>query len=313
VALVTELIVGQGNKCYMKTIVINNIKEFVLNMPMDTDYYSWIYRGEDAKYDYRLPAIWRLNSNIDRQAQHVKTSGISRLIIDNEIMPRIDYSYGIPCYKGAWLGEYDLCGYQDGIPSLKQIYWQIVALLQHYGYSTAFLDITFDPRVALFFSCYSALDGKTMHNGYGYIYQWERKAICETMHSKVLLTSLSKLSSFLKSDDITLDSRPESQAAGSLRVGIGAEHEPDVIDILKQLDSLATVYIIERNSVPVDYFQSFEIFPEDSIPTLIRRAAKNWSYEVKDAINESQRAGDDKIVEVLERALNNLYDERTRT
>jgi hypothetical protein len=300
--------VGQKMSYYKKTIEVHSLEQFRLLTASDQTCRRYLFRGEDSLYEYRQPAIWRLGSEIHRQAQHVRTSGISRLFLEQEITPRISESRGIPLHNGQWLGDFDLCYWHDGIPSYRQIYWQVVALLQHYGYRTAYLDITFDPQVALFFSSYSASLKRVHTDGQGYVYQWSIAEVCQELYSKVLLTSLTKLSEFLRQESASQTSRPGMQVAGSLRVGIGAEDPDYVADVLSALNELATVYVIDRSVIPPDHFSPSTFFPSDPLPTRISMAATSWYEEASLALTQARSSGDDRVATVLEHALRDIHE-----
>ena len=85
------------------------------------------------------------------------------------IAPHI-YEYGMaPHFKGKFLGCRDLCD-RVGQDSYIELMWMLQALLQHYGRRSWWLDMTFDPRVAMFFASYDAERSAVETQGCGYVF-----------------------------------------------------------------------------------------------------------------------------------------------
>ncbi|MGA2618146.1 MAG: FRG domain-containing protein [Thermoguttaceae bacterium] len=285
----------------MEMVEIHDIDEFLRLAPSGCEYYAHFYRGEPSFFPYRTPAVWRLPIEDDRIAHNLMRSGVARLFFRREIGPHIKMEWGIPLHRGQWFGEYDLCNWANGVPSLDQISWQVVGLLQHYGYKTSYLDMTFDPTTALYFSCHDAA-GKAISDGLGYVYHWQRGDVCRKLMERLILTSITRLSEFLRTEKHYSTSRPETQKAGSIWIAAGHEREDYIQDTLQRLNELATVYVIDRASIPPRFFASRDLFPQDAIPSAIAAATAEWVVELRYSIDQAHEEENTRLVEILSRA-----------
>lgn len=257
----------------MKLIPIDDIDTF-LSEPIATDHnFANLYRGEFNRYPSRLPAYWRVPES-DRPVISLRNFGVMRVFLELFILPKIRYSFGVPLYNNEFFGAMDLC-HSVGEPDLRQISWQITALLQHYGFLTEFLDITFSKKVAMFFACYNSRIEDIDYSGIGYIYHWNQHDICRQFTYTVILAELSTLSSFLNHESLSVTCRPVQQVAGCIRI---PTHK------LQEFDNLSTAYLVDRSMLPRDMFSVDYFFPLDNVPRLIQNAVASWKDETTKSI-----------------------------
>ena len=132
-------------------ITISSAKETIEYLLAEiADYPSSVFfRGENKLHPSLLPSFYRLPEE-DRRQQSGRYIAMTLSLLETVIYRHIMVSYGVPLYKdGEYFGGNDLISkYQGG--STREVVWQVQALLQHYGYPTDWLDITFSPRAAVF-------------------------------------------------------------------------------------------------------------------------------------------------------------------
>ncbi|NQE05097.1 hypothetical protein C5S32_04430 [ANME-1 cluster archaeon GoMg1] len=258
---------------------------FVHDCPNDDRPFCNVYRGEFRQHPLRLPKFWRITS-AERPALRIRNFGVTIVFLESLILPRLRVSYGIPMYKDQFFGTIDLC-HAIGEPDLRQISWQITALLHHYGFSTTFLDVTFSKKVALFFACYDPRTNTVASDGLGYIYQWKRHDICRELYYDIILTELTEIGQFLIDQSVCSTCRPKEQVAGCIRIGIGHESEEKKnTQVVSKLDHLAEVFVVDRANLPENLFSVDYFFPDDGLPVIIDATIKLWKDQGFKALDD---------------------------
>jgi len=266
----------------MTELHIDDPYSFINEFHKAKDSCSVLYRGEYEDNTLRLPGLWRRPAD-ERHHLYSKNAGVAIRFIERFIYPHINVEAGIPFFQEEFLGDFDLCSATD-IPSFIQIYWQTQALLQHYGYPTTYLDVTYDAATALFFACYNSSTGEVDHSGYGYIYRWFRNDLGSNFGSNILITRMDAISKFITETQIAVASRPQAQSAGSIRIGLGLESEEKIHDRVRKIDDLAVRFVVDRRRVPKDLFKCEVYFPDDTVKIAIETSADIWRKEIKTAI-----------------------------
>lgn len=129
------------------------------------------------------------------------------------IAPHI-YDYGMaPHFNGKFVGCRDLCD-RVGQDSYIELIWMLQALLQHYGRRSWWLDMTFDPRVAMFFAAYDTERSALETRGCGHVF-WVALSDIREDWSPVI--DLRETSNTIAEIVGTTAERTRAQAAASMR------------------------------------------------------------------------------------------------
>jgi hypothetical protein len=127
-----------------------------------------LFRGESREYPNRLPSAARYTAR-DRWIYEAYLVNLTSHVYQQLVAPRI-YDYGMaPHFAGKFVGCRDLRD-RVGQDSYIELMWMLQALLQHYGRHSWWLDMTFDPRVAMFFASYDAERSALETQGCGYVF-----------------------------------------------------------------------------------------------------------------------------------------------
>lgn len=127
-----------------------------------------VFRGEFDLYPTRRPSALRGDP---RSALMYTTYSLNlaRWLFENLLAPHLEHIDG-PYYRGSFVGCQDMLGRASSDHGYAQSHWQIKALLQHYERKTHWLDLTFDPRAAMFFASFDSRAQAVCDDGVGYIY-----------------------------------------------------------------------------------------------------------------------------------------------
>lgn len=235
-----------------------------------------IFRGERNNYSCRTPAVYRrfigkenYDNNIEEEFKRIQHTGMT--IYDDLVAPKLKHNLGFSFYNDKVIGEPLIAGYIA--PGATRFYLQIVSLLQHYGMQTQFLDVTFDPLVALYFACFSPENGTFHDNGYGYIYLWHTYALNDTENNDFLCIDLTEVASFFIGENISASIRPQVQKAAALCVNswLSPLWENKVDRYLDLLNRKATGFAIDRSKIDYSIFNGFNPYPDEPLCDLINK------------------------------------------
>jgi hypothetical protein len=169
---------------------------------MPTPEPRYLYRGQVRRYSPCLPSIFR---------------GVAKPARGLEELPRV-MALGITTnvLRSAWY-----CQLLDNHPvigwaSRRQLYLDRMALAQHYGIPTGYMDFTESIEVALFFATHELANGvsKPCDNGTGILYRIDLLAVPETAREE-----------FLRPIGIQPFARPFRQWAWTYELTLGQDFE----------------------------------------------------------------------------------------
>lgn len=178
-----------------------------------------LLRGESSRHPSLLPSVYRVN-DADRSHTISLVSSLSLHLLSDYLGPHLDFRADGPYYKGKWVGRRDWGEATLADPSFLWVLWQVESVLQHYGWPTPWLDVTFDPRVAVFFACLDYPNQRIVTEGNGYIYAWHLSTIRgqADLAFDAPVVDLKPICGVLAGVFRTASTRPEAQAAGSIRI-----------------------------------------------------------------------------------------------
>ena len=171
-----------------------------------------LFRGEATYHATRLPTAAR-GTIRDRWFRETYLTNLSQAVFDELIQPHVQEIGFAPHFRGRFIGCYDLLG-RVGQETYIEAIWQLQALLQHYDRQSAWLDVTFDPRVALFFACFDAGAGRILRDGIGYIHFIRLEDVSDAWSPVIDLRSTADLVAEIVN---TTAERPRVQSAGAMR------------------------------------------------------------------------------------------------
>ena len=216
-----------------------------------------LFRGETKLYPAMLPSVMRV-SEYARWKHLQLIHNLTEHLIDDVLAQFLELRDDGPYYKGTWIGRPD---WNDAIlsgSSYIQIKWQLESLLQHYGWATPWLDITFDPRVAMFFASLDYPKRSLIREGVGYIHIWSLKAIRSSYLYLEPIADLCPMASVLSEVFGVPSSRPRAQLAASIRV-----LSPGVEEGLRELRETICFKRQDTHEI-VNEFSDY--FPDDKLP-----------------------------------------------
>lgn len=191
------------------------------------------FRGETKLYPTMLPSLLRQPK--DKQIIiGVLIQNFAEYLLEEYLPTFVEIKAGGPFYKGKWVGRSDWAHEFRAEPEFLDAYWQLQGVLQHYGWPTPWLDITFDPKAAIFFGSFDFTDQKFISDGYGYLHIWSKKAtrVGHLIYDTPIV-DLKPISDVL-SDVLNIPStRPRAQSAAAIRIAHGNKHAEDVLQELK--------------------------------------------------------------------------------
>lgn len=236
--------------------------------------YPLLFRGEFDWFEYRTPSIYRNYINNDdnpfenKSDSFYKFDSIGWEIYDILIRQKLQYSYGFSIHNGEVIGNMPIIGWVS--PGPTRLYLQIISLLQHYGLPTPFIDVTFDPFVALYFACFSNENKSYVTNGYGYIYTWDTSSF-DQQSGDYYGIDLPESYKFFLSEGITSVTRPQIQKAASICCGhwVLPQTKKKMGALLYKLNEKATIFKIDRSKINYSIFEGFNPFPNEPLGKII--------------------------------------------
>lgn len=174
-----------------------------------------VFRGESDYYPFRLPSAARGDEDL-LERNILYNRALSIFVYDEFISPKLrKTSYG-PIYDNSLLLSIDKLGIAYG-EGYAQLSWRIQSVFQHYGLSTQWIDLTSDPKVALFFAAWDASHQKLLLDGTGYVYFTTVSSLALSGSSP--LVDLSGTSDLFAAILGVTSERPRAQSALSFRSG----------------------------------------------------------------------------------------------
>jgi hypothetical protein len=281
---------------------------FVFDSPADAldflrslngfDKARYVFRGEPQGYPLRLPTAARGRADYyARQSNYVHY--LARHIYEFELADKLRHSSCGPILDGRLLEFPDLIG-RSGGEGYAQLVWHLSGFLQHYGLTTNWLDLTFEPRVALFFASWLEASKSYADSGLGYIYYTQIYRIPESCWPLVDLHSTSEL--FARLLGLTAE-RSRAQSACALRF---SPHLDVVQEAASEFDCIAF-----RRDSSVRLVDSKTFFPRETVTTWLDRFVAS-RQEWWDEIQRSVRENDEPNEALQPRRTAYLYDSRKR-
>jgi FRG domain len=219
-----------------------------------------LFRGECERYPTMGPSISRRSKDDQNNLNTLVTAFGYHVVIDL-LGPFLEFRDEGPYYKGKWIGRLDWHDAYINGPSYVAIKWQVESVLQHYGWPTPWLDVTFDPTVAVFFASYDFDKQAFTTDGCGYFYIWSLKAIRSSpLYLDVPVVDLDPISAVLSDALAVKSTRPQAQVAGSL--GIRSRVEEVAKDVLRDL---RTTVVFKRGDALEFVHGKDYYFPQDPL------------------------------------------------
>jgi hypothetical protein len=178
-----------------------------------------VFRGEPRIYDSMLPSLYRQPEG-NRLHWQTLVSNLAMHLLDDLLTPALQMKAVDSNYKGEWLGG-DLNDAEEfmAYPQNPWVLWQLEALLQHYGWPTPCIDITYDPAVAAFFACLDYKNRSLITEGVGHVYIWSRSQLRSDpgLMFKAPVISLEHMARIVAELFGTVAIRPMVQRGGIIR------------------------------------------------------------------------------------------------
>jgi hypothetical protein len=226
---------------------------------------QWVlFRGEARHYTTLSPTLSRLPEK-ERTDAWVKMKELAYLLYDRFIsLYTVDEGYGCgPTYQGRSISKLDLLG-TFGVPGFAEIHHDLEILLQHYGYATNWLDLTFSPQVALWFAA-GEIGGV---DGIGYVHYWPSSIVGErfAMNPCALFRDTARLNEFFSDCHALAATRPHSQAAAAVRLGVLESRQESAA-----LVQCRRTITFRKRRIP-ESVQNLSLFPADPLLQMIKAA-----------------------------------------
>jgi hypothetical protein len=255
-----------------------------------------VFRGESDLYPARTPSAYRCDRNL-AAILHSYSGSLGAWVFDKLFAPYLEHKNGAPYLNGRFVGCQDLLGWASSDHGYTQVLWQVEGLLQHYERRTCWLDLTADPRVAIFFASFDAKRRRVRTKGVGYIYYLAFSEIPPARYPLIDLQNTSEL--LAKIVGITAE-RPRAQSAVVLRCLEGLEfnsvsfsrtsdlrlfsHRPyfPMENMLEVIDACELEYLeylsrtisdarVEGYTVTSDFIANTAMLRKERLPQLRRR------------------------------------------
>jgi hypothetical protein len=217
-----------------------------------------VYRGEAKDHPVLKPNLFRCPP--EEQLWHQTLMlGMAMHLLDDYLRPHLQWDHDGPRYKDKWIGG-DL-RYAESYQAYPQSLWpfyQIEAVLQHYGWRTHGLDVTVSPSVAVFFASLDFKNRRILREGQGMLYCWRRSDLWDF---NAPVVDLAPISDVLSGVFNARSSRPQAQEAAIIRLsGWGREDES-----FRHLKERAEALVFDRTDAEA-VVQSFDYyFPPDGV------------------------------------------------
>ena len=243
-----------------------------------------VFRGEWQAYPQIRTSLSRRNT--DEQAfLKVLVNNLSIHLLDKYVSPVVETRPDGPFYKGKWLGDLHIAERYLANPSFLWVHWQIQALLQHYGWPTHWLDVTFDPRVALFFASLNYKAGCLALEGRGYLHVWSLAALsAHGSYFDTPVVGLRPISGLLADVCGVVAVRPGAQHAAAMRIPSG-----QVAIDLHLLESRIALIEFERSDAASVCDPVTTYFPPDPLSVELdtfESQYADWYLQVADSESE---------------------------
>jgi hypothetical protein len=181
------------------------------------DYF--IFRGEANLHETMLPSVHRVPADkllsyttlVHGLATHFWSD-----YLEASLILQSDGAY----YKGKPLVDPSEIEQVRSSPSFLDVEEQFQGLLQHYGWPTPWIDVTFDPKVAVFFASLDYAKQNLITTGFGYVFYWSKSEIRTKVDWFKPIVDLRPMANTLN-DILRIEAiRPSRQVAGALKAGM---------------------------------------------------------------------------------------------
>ena len=176
-----------------------------------------LFRGEGNRYPTSQPSLYRLPED-ERMAVGVFVTMLAKHFWSDVLWPSVEFRAEGLYFGGELLGDLYAIEHVRSAPSYLNAQHQFEPLFQHYGWPTTWLDVTYDPRVAVFFASFDFGRKRFTTNGIGHVYYWDQSDLRE-QDSFIDIVDLRYLARLLSHALDVESTRPSRQSAVSIRVG----------------------------------------------------------------------------------------------
>jgi len=229
-----------------------------------------VFRGEYNLHPSRLPSAARYAEE-DYQRYVSYSRGLGMHLGDTVFYPRLGSSSYAPTLDGKPLEYRDLLGKSTG-EGYAQLNWRLESIFQHYGMHTRWIDLTFDPRVALFFGSWDASVNKISTEGEGYVYFARMDALSSTQGGPLI--DLRKSSDLLAEILGVTSERPRAQSAASFRF------PPGLKSVAKISEAFECVSFKRSNDLCI--LSEKWLFPDEPFQNLVNEWDEEYMKYLRD-------------------------------
>jgi hypothetical protein len=182
------------------------------------------------------------------------------------LWPTVEFKSDGLYFKGRLLGDREAITKVRSEASYLNVQHQFEPLFQHYGWPTTWLDVTYDPRTAIFFASYDFAEKRFTTTGNGYVYFWEAYLLGKRFPSLDVVDLKHLASAIAKALEVAA-TRPSRQSAASMKIGHGLGG--DLLGEDGDLASARTCIAFDRHDVQ-DIAYGYEYyFPNDPLKDLL--------------------------------------------
>jgi len=245
--------------------------EFLVSQHGEEWWQQIVFRGEHSLHASRLPSAARSPQD-DYQRYISYAQGLGMHLGDTVFYPRLGSSSYAPLLDGKPLECPDLLGVSTG-EGYAQLNWRLESIFQHYGLHTHWIDLTFDPRVALFFGSWNARANRITTEGEGYIYYASIDALSTSGGGPLI--DLQESSDILAKILGVTAERPRAQAAASFRCPI------DLDSVVKMSETFQCVSF--RRSEDLGLLSEKWLFPEEPLQNIVAEWDRDYMNYLRDS------------------------------